>query len=67
MSIIRGVETYDHYDNVIVVWGTRIAKELPFRELIESLNTDEILVKLQKENLEHILLVHVSLMKMKAE
>ena len=42
MSIIRGVDTYEHYDNVIVVWGTRIAKELAFRELIDELNSDEI-------------------------
>jgi ferredoxin--NADP+ reductase len=42
MSIIRGVETYEYYDNVIVVWGTRIAKELAFRELIDGLNGDEI-------------------------
>lgn len=42
MSIIRGVDTYEHYSRVIVVWGARTAKELPFRELIESLNTDEI-------------------------
>ena len=42
MSIIRGVDTYEHYDNVIVVWGTRIAKELAFKELIDGLNGDEI-------------------------
>ena len=42
MSIIRGVETYEHYSRVIVVWGTRIEKELAFKDLIESLNTDEI-------------------------
>ena len=37
MSIIRGVETYDHYDNVIIVWGTRTADELAFEEIIEEL------------------------------
>jgi ferredoxin--NADP+ reductase len=42
MSIVRGVDTYEHYDNVIVVWGTRIAKELAFKELIDGLNGDEI-------------------------
>ena len=42
MSIVRGVDTYEYYDNVIVVWGTRIAKELAFRELLEGLNDDEI-------------------------
>ena len=42
MSIVRGVETYEHYDNVIVVWGTRIVKELAFKDLLEGLNDDEI-------------------------
>ena len=42
MSIVRGIDTYEYYDNVIVVWGTRIAKELAFRELLEGLNDDEI-------------------------
>jgi ferredoxin--NADP+ reductase len=42
MSIIRGVDTYQHYNRVIVVWGARTAKELPFRDLIEGLNTDEV-------------------------
>ena len=42
MSIVRGVETYEHYENVIVVWGTRIVKELAFKDLLEGLNDDEI-------------------------
>ena len=43
MSIIRGVDTYEHYDKVIVVWGTRTQKELAFKDRrINSLNEDEV-------------------------
>ena len=42
MSIVRGVDTYAHYANVIVVWGTRTADELAFKELLNGLNKDEI-------------------------
>jgi len=42
MGLLRGVETYDDYDNVIVVWGARIEKELPFVDFINGLNEDEI-------------------------
>jgi ferredoxin--NADP+ reductase len=42
MSIIRGIETYNHYDNVIVVWGTRTADELAFKETIKGLNEDKV-------------------------
>jgi|TARA_R110002074_G_scaffold45808_4_gene118338 ferredoxin--NADP+ reductase len=42
MGLLRGLETYDDYDNVIVVWGARIEKELPFVDFINGLNEDEI-------------------------
>ena len=42
MGLLRGLETYDDYDNVIVVWGARTKDELPFVDLINGLNEDEI-------------------------
>ena len=46
MSIIRGAETYEYYENVIVVWGTRTADELAFKELIQELDKDEVYSKI---------------------
>ena len=51
MSIVRGVETYEHYENVIVVWGTRIEKELAFKDLLNELNDDEIYGQITKGKL----------------
>jgi ferredoxin--NADP+ reductase len=51
MSIVRGVETYEHYDNVIVVWGTRVEKELAFKDLLNGLNDDEIYSQLTEGKL----------------
>jgi len=51
MSIIRGVDTYQHYDSVIVVWGTRIEKELAFKDLIKELNYDEVYREVTEGNL----------------
>ena len=46
MSIVRGVETYEHYDNVIIVWGTRAKNELVFKDLLNGLNEDKIYSKI---------------------
>ena len=42
MSLVRGLETYEDYDNVILVWGTRTVKELAYKEFLEGLNAHEI-------------------------
>ena len=42
MSLVRGVDTYDHYDNVILLWSTRLVKELAYKDLLEGLNDHEI-------------------------
>ena len=31
MSIARGLDTYKHYDKVIIVWGARFKTELPLK------------------------------------
>ena len=41
MSLARGVDTYDYYDNVILVWGVRTVAELPFDAMFRNLNEDE--------------------------
>ena len=42
MSLVRGLETYEDFDNVILVWGTRVQKELAYKEFLEGLNEHEI-------------------------
>ena len=42
MSLVRGIETYDHYDNVILLWSTRLVKELAYKDFLEGLNDHEI-------------------------
>ena len=42
MSLVRGVDTYDHYDNVILLWSTRLVKELAYKNFLEGLNDHEI-------------------------
>lgn len=41
MSIARGLDTYKHYDKVIIVWGARFKTELPFKEYLEGLCENE--------------------------
>ena len=41
MSLVRGLETYEDFDNVILVWGTRVQKELAYKEFL-GLNEHEI-------------------------
>lgn len=38
MSIVRGLETYERYEQVILLWSTRRVEELAFREILETLN-----------------------------
>ena len=40
MSLIRGIETYDNYEKVILLWSTRFAKELGYNKYLEQLNHD---------------------------
>ena len=42
LSLTRGVDTYENYDNVVVAWGARTAAELPFTDFLEGLNKDEV-------------------------
>jgi ferredoxin--NADP+ reductase len=42
LSLTRGVDTYENYDNVIVAWGARTQAELPFVDFLKGLNTDEV-------------------------
>tara|TARA_B100001057_G_scaffold39408_1_gene35467 strand:- start:1656 stop:2423 length:768 start_codon:yes stop_codon:yes gene_type:complete len=42
MSLVRGVDTYDNYDNVILMWSTRLVKELAYKEFLEGLNDHEV-------------------------
>ena len=42
MSLVRGVDTYDHFDNVILLWSTRLVKELAYKDFLEGLNDHEI-------------------------
>ena len=42
MSLARGLETYEQYDRVILIWGTRYVNELAFKDLLENLNEHEI-------------------------
>jgi ferredoxin--NADP+ reductase len=51
MSTVRGVETYEHYENVIVVWGTRTEDELAFKDLLNGLNEDEVYSKITQGKL----------------
>ena len=38
MSLVRGIETYERYERVILLWSTRQVEELAFREMLETLN-----------------------------
>ena len=42
LSLARGIDTYEYYDNVILVWGARTVAELPFDAMFRNLNEDEI-------------------------
>ena len=38
MSLVRGIETYERYDKVILLWSTRLVKELAYRDFLTNLN-----------------------------
>ena len=42
LSLTRGLETYDNFQNVVVVWGTRTTPELSQMEMLDGLNTDPV-------------------------
>lgn len=42
LSLTRGVDTYENYNNVVVAWGARTVAELPFVDNLLELNTDEV-------------------------
>ena len=42
MSLVRGLETYQHYENVILLWSTRLVKELAHKDFLENLNEHPI-------------------------
>lgn len=42
MSLVRGVETYDEFDKVILMWGTRTVAELAYHDFLTGLNEHEI-------------------------
>ena len=42
MSLARGLETYEQYDRVILIWGTRYVNELAFKDLLENLSEHKI-------------------------
>ena len=48
MSLVRGIETYERYERVILLWGTRYLKELAFKGILENLNEDPVLGELTK-------------------
>ena len=41
MSLVRGIETYERYDNVILLWSTRLIKELAYNDFLQNLNQHE--------------------------
>ena len=41
MSLVRGVDTYENYDNVILLWSTRLIKELAYNDFLQNLNEHE--------------------------
>ena len=42
MSIVRSLDFYDNFDNIILMWGTREVAELAYKDFLEGLNDHEI-------------------------
>jgi ferredoxin--NADP+ reductase len=42
MSLARGIETYEKFDRVILLWGTREIAELAYDDLLNNLNNHEV-------------------------
>ena len=42
MSLVRGLETYEKYEKVILLWSTREVKELAFMDMLENLNNHPV-------------------------
>lgn len=41
MSIVRSLDFYDNFDNIILMWGTREVAELAYKDFLEGLNDHE--------------------------
>ena len=48
LSLVRGFDVYEHYDNVVLLHGVREVKELVFREYLTNLNEDETYKEITK-------------------
>lgn len=42
MSLVRGIETYEKFERVILMWGTREVAELAYDNLLNTLNTNDV-------------------------
>ena len=42
LSLARGLETYDNFENVVIVWGARTVPELSQMQMLDGLNTDPV-------------------------
>lgn len=42
MSLARGIETYEKFERVILMWGTREVAELAYDNLLNTLNTNDV-------------------------
>jgi len=42
LSLARGIDTYEYYENVVLAWGARTVAELPFDHMFRNLNEDEV-------------------------
>ncbi|MDP2419022.1 MAG: ferredoxin--NADP reductase, partial [Hydrogenophaga sp.] len=52
LSVIRDPETYERYEQVVLVHGVREVKELAYRELLsETLKQDEFLGEMEEQKL----------------
>ena len=43
MSLVRGINTYENYEKVILLWSTRFVKELAYNDYLEGLNFNKAL------------------------
>lgn len=49
LSLVRGLETYDNYDRVVLVWGARSVAELPFDAFFRNINKHEVYGELTQD------------------
>jgi ferredoxin--NADP+ reductase len=53
MSLIRGFEVYENYENVVLLHGVREIKELAFDDYLNNLNTDEIYSQITQDKFKY--------------